>query len=232
MTRYAALALLLTGMLLAAPPRPAHAQEAQRLEQAKAGLSAEAAASLEATIRTSRERGLPTEPLIVKALEGRAKGIAGDRIVLVVREMAERMGRAQIVLRQSTAAGAPPATAIEIAAVADALQRGVPEDAVRALRRGAPSGEPIDLSVHALADILEKGVPVAIGIDIIAAWRARGGRTADLPEIRATVARLVAQGVVPAQAGAAVAAGVRVGRGLGTIGPADIGAILGRGRGN
>lgn len=221
-------ATLLAAAMLAAGAVPAHAQEAsaQAVARAKARMSTQAAAQFEQTVRATRERGLPTGPLVAKALEGMAKGIPGERVVVAVRGLADRLAQADAIL---SVRGKP--AAVEVAAVADALQRGVPEDAVRRVHKDARPGESVALSVHALADLMDRGVPVAVGLEVIGAWRGRGADPARLHEIPAAVERLVRQGVMPAHAGAAVAAGVKLGRGLGTIGPADIGDLVGGGRG-
>ena len=197
--------------------------------RARAALTGSAGASFEATVRSARAEGLPVDPLIAKALEGVAKGIAADRVAVAVRALAGDLGRANALLRIDGRAAA----AADIEATANALQRGLPEDAVRSLRKDARPGESIAMSVHALTDLHQRGVPVAVGLDVIGAWRSRGADPQRLKEIPAAVERLVRQGVLPAQAGAAVAGGLRSGRGLGQINAADIaGKIGGAAKGN
>ena len=225
--------ILLASALTIGAVSTARAQDAQGFARARAALPPAAAASFEQTVRAAAAQGLPADALVAKALEGIAKGVPGERIVVAVRQLSAQLGRADAMLRVNGRAAA----AADVTAVADALGRGVPESAVRSLRRDARANESLALSVHALADLLDDGVPVAIGLDVIGAWRGRGANPAQLTEIPATVERLVRQGVLPAQAGAAVAAGVRAGRGLGTLGPADAagkvtGAVRGRGRSN
>jgi len=204
---------LVAAVMIAAPLQ---AQQTSELETLRAGMSASAYASLSAELRSARERGLPTEPLVSKALEGAAKHIPGERIVLAVRQTSERLARAQILLRPS------PATATELTAVADAMQRGVPDDAIRNLAEDPKGRASIALSAHAVADLLDHGVPLAVGVEVVRAWRGNGADPARLKEIPAAVERLVRQGVVPAQAGSAVAAGLRIGRRPNSIGPGDV----------
>jgi hypothetical protein len=92
------------------------------------------------------------------------------------------------------------------------MQRGVDDDAVRRLRRSAPPDEPISTAVHVLADLVQRGVPVDVALDVLAAWRGRGN-AAELADVPAGIDRLVRQGMRPAQAGATLAATLR-GRGL------------------
>ena len=209
---------------------PVHAQTAAQDEAAlaamRASMSASAHASLASAVRDARQRGLPTEPLIAKAQEGVAKNIPGERIVAAVRANVNLLGRAQTLLR-----GNAPTKAADISSVADALQRGVPEDAIKRLASDERGRASIALSSHALADLVDHGVPLAVGVEVMNAWRGQGGDAAKLKEIPAAVERLVRQGVVPAHAGAAVAAGIKQGRSPSSITPVEIPRMIGRGRG-
>jgi hypothetical protein len=178
----------------------------------RATLSPGAYASYSAVVKAAAAAGLPTAPLSAKAVEGAAKGVPGDRIVLAVAQMKDRMTRAQALL-----ATGRPATSAEIIAVSDALQRDVPESAIRALNANAAGRASIVMSAYAMADLVGQGVPVAVGVEVIGAWREHGSDPVRLKEIPATIERLVRQGVSPARAGAGVAAGLRGGTPLSTI---------------
>jgi hypothetical protein len=195
----------------------AHAQNATQDAKLRAAMSASAYASFTTAIRDARDRGLPTEPLIAKALEGAAKSVPGDRIVIAVRQTSDRMVRAQVILRASR-----PTTSDEIVAVSDALQRSVPEDALRRIVSDSAGRASVALSAHAFADLVGHGVPVAVGLEVIGAWRNGGADAARLKEIPVAIERLVRQGVAPARAGAGVAAGLRLGRPLSGITPDNI----------
>mgnify|MGYP001221404197 CR=1 FL=1 len=193
------------------PAMVEHALAAQvkgNLARARAVLPPDAMRDLERAVEAARARGLPTEPLVDKALEGAAKGVPAERILAVVRQLAEDLERAYaLVVRSGTAAPA------DVTAVADAIRRGVPEDAIRTLHGGSASGEPIALAVHTLADLLDRGVPVDVALDVLAAWRSFGARPDQLRELPAAVERLIREGALPAQAAAAVASAVRAGHG-------------------
>jgi hypothetical protein len=230
-TRWIAIALaavLGAGMPAAAraqqPPPAQQAPDAAALATVRAAMSASAYASFTAALRDAQERGLPTQPLVAKALEGAAKNVPGERIMVAVRQTTDALARAQVLLR---AAG--PATGAEISAVATAMQRGVPEEAIARLAAGAAGRGHVGLSAHVLADMMTNGVPLAVGIEVIGAWRGHGADPARLDEIPAAVERLVRQGVVPTRAGAAIAAGLRLGRAPGSITPIDVPRIIGGG---
>jgi hypothetical protein len=215
MNRYVAGAVTL--LLLAVPTTAVRAQDAAQEAKLRASMSASAYASFASAIRDAQARGLPVEPLVAKGIEGAAKGVAGDRIVVAVRATADRMARAQLLLRSTR-----PATSAEIVAVADAMQRNVPEDALRKLSADPRGRATIALSAYALADLMASGVPLAVGLDVIGAWRAGGADAAKLKEVPATIERLMRQGVAPARAGAGVAAGLRIGTPLSRLAPGNL----------
>ncbi|HEX7052027.1 MAG TPA: hypothetical protein VF188_17595 [Longimicrobiales bacterium] len=193
----------------------AASQATAGIERARAVLPEAAARALERVLDSARDQGLPTEPLVDKALEGAAKRVPPDRVISVVQELAAQLGRARSLLPDAEA------TPADITAVADALRRGVPEDAVRSLHAAIGDGEPVALAVHTLADLLERGVPVQTAVDVLAAWRGHGARPEELRGLPAAVERLIREGVLPDQAAAAVASAVRAGNGLGKAWPPD-----------
>jgi hypothetical protein len=208
-------ALSLAMLAIASSPggiRTASAQELSRLERVRAELPADAARSIERTLAEARRLGIPTDPLIDKALEGAAKQVQPARIVEVVQGLAQRLHHAQQLLDAS-------ASPSDITAVADALQRGVPDEAVRALGTEVPRGASVAASVHTLADLLDRGVPVGVALDAVKEWRGRARDAAELRELPAAVERLIRDGVLPEQAAAAVASAVRGGGRPATAGP-------------
>ena len=204
----------------------AGAQEPTKQERVRAAFSGEAARELERLLADARDRGLPTEPLLDKALEGSAKGVPAERVLAVLAQLSTGLGRARAILAED---GSPPVPA-DVVAVADGLRRGVPERAVSRLRTEAGPDEPIALAVHTLADLLDRGVPVDAALDVLTAWRSHGAQPTDLAELPAAVERLVRQGSLPSQAAEAVAAAVRAGRGPAGALPHQAGPP-GRGRG-
>lgn len=203
--RATALAL---GISLALAAVPATAQQTvdARLTRIRAELPAAAVERIESQLQQAVERGLPVEPLLDKAVEGIAKRVAGDRIAGAVTQLTGELGRARDLLGN----GLPPA-AVDVAAVADALRRGVPEQVVRRIRERAGPEEPVAMVVHTAGDLLDHGVPVDQALAVLDAWRARGGDPAELRELPAAIERLIRQGTLPAQAAAAVTGAMRAG---------------------
>jgi hypothetical protein len=185
------------------------------LERAKVALPPDAARNLEQTVADARARGLPTAPLVDKALEGIAKHAPPNAIVEAVRRRLELLARADAALRPSGLA-----TADVVTAVADVMQRGVSEDVVKRAAAGKREGEPIDLALHTLADLMDRGVPVDVAFEMLSSWRERHGNAEELRQMPAAVERLVGEGASPASAGQAIAASVRSGRAVGAaVGP-------------
>ncbi len=186
--------LALAALLVCAGASRAVAQDAERAERARAGLPRAAAIRLDQILDQAGTQGLPTAPLIDKALEGEAKKAPADRILAVVQQLLANLARARDILES----GAPP-VADDIMAVADALRRGVSERAVRALH-GGKFGRSFALPVETLADLHDVGVPDDQGVTLLRAWAARQGKDADLRDLPAAVERLIRAGTLPAQA--------------------------------
>lgn len=193
------LALVLTVVPLAGQDDP-------RLERIRAALPEAAAEQIEARLANARAEGLPVEPLFDKAVEGIAKHVPPARIAGAVDQLAQSLGRARTLLGD----GAPPAPT-DVAAVADAMRRGVPGPAVQRLAQRAGPEEPLALAVHTMGDLMGRGVPVDQAMAVMEAWRDRGARRDELRQLPAAIDRLMRQGVLPAQAAAAVANAMRGG---------------------
>ena len=212
--------IAMAALIAVAMPAATHAQ-ANDAARARAGLNASAATRFDAAIARAEREDLPTESIVSKALEGIAKRVPPDRIAVAVEQRLDLLVRARAALeprrrdadREPQREGAVRARArAEISAVADAMQRGVDDDAVRRLSADSRPDEPISTSVHVLADLVQRGVPSDVALDVLSAWRARGNSAADLADVPAGIDRLVRQGMRPAQAGASLAATLR-GRG-------------------
>jgi hypothetical protein len=106
---------------------------------------------IDSIVRAAAADSLPTEPLVQKALEGGAKHVSADRIVLAVRLRRDRLEAARALLVR--AGDPPPVTPLKVTAVATALSRGVPAPTVEHVVAGLP-GEPHAAALQAVADLL------------------------------------------------------------------------------
>ncbi|BAH39674.1 MAG TPA: hypothetical protein DGD08_14025 [Gemmatimonas aurantiaca] len=97
------------------------------------------------------EMGLPTKPLINRALEGSARRMTGERIVRVVRELAAALNEAKGVL-------GPGSTTDELVAGAEALRAGYDARTVAAVRAARTPGTAVT-ALMVLTDLARNGVP-------------------------------------------------------------------------
>jgi hypothetical protein len=133
--------------LLLAIPGAAAAQDARLTER----LDATTAASVQRVVDSARSAGLPTEPLVQKALEGGTLGASGERIVAAVEALHGQLGRARDALGGK-------ASDAELTAAAGALRAGLPPAALRRLQ-SLRSGRPLVVPIAVLTDLVAEGVP-------------------------------------------------------------------------
>ncbi|MEM7415173.1 MAG: hypothetical protein AAF389_06740 [Gemmatimonadota bacterium] len=161
-----------------------------------------------ALVTEMESQGVPSEPLFAKAIEGTAKGIPSDRFMPGVRAYAGRLG-------QSRGALGPQASIPLVIAGADAIQRGVPTEALRSLPTDRPRS-PIALLV--LSELVESGVPADRAIAVLRQSMDQRVQDQNMLNISARVRRLIRDGVPPAEAIDRVRRAIRRNRG-GQLGP-------------
>jgi len=143
-----------------------------------------------AVIDSAREVGLPSEPLVQRALEGVTKGAAGARIVAAVRRLSADLGTARGAL--GTHASSP-----ELEAGVAALRAGATLQLLAHLRDVRKP--PLTMALSVLADLVAGGVPpdsAAAAILVLAP----NARDADLVDFRRAVERDIALGAPPGTA--------------------------------
>ena len=112
---------------------------------------------VEAVVDSARTDGLPTEPLVQKALEGSSKGASGPRIVAAVSVVLSDLRRAREALGRTSGSD-------ELVAAAAALRAGATPEMVGEIRSLDPrSGVAVPLAVF--TDL------VADGMRVDDAWR-------------------------------------------------------------
>jgi hypothetical protein len=114
-------------------------------------LDASTAAAVQRVVDSAGRSGLPTEPLIQKALEGSTLGAPGERIHAAVVALHGQLGRA----REALGGGADEA---ELTTAAGALRAGLPPSALRRLQ-ALRSGRPLVVPLAVLTDLVTEGVP-------------------------------------------------------------------------
>jgi hypothetical protein len=138
-------------------------------------------------VDSARAVGLPSEPLIQRALEGATKGAPGPRIVTAVRRLATDLGTARTALGTR-------ATAPELEAGVAALRAGASPEVLTSVRDARRP--PLTMALAVLADLVASGVPIDSAAAVVLAL-APTARDADLVEFRKAVERDISLGAPP-----------------------------------
>ena len=175
--------MILTALLLVVAQNPAQDPRYDRLDP-------DTRARVVAIVDSARGVGLPSEPLIHRALEGAMKNATSERIVAAVRRLAGDLGTAREALGTK-------ATTPELEAGVAALRAGATPAVLTRMRdvRHAP----VTMALAVLADLVASGVPAdsaAAALLVLAPT----ARDADLVEFRRAVERDIALGAPPAAA--------------------------------
>jgi hypothetical protein len=131
---------------------------------------------VEAALSRAEQGGLPTEPLVQKALEGASKGAAGQRIVAAVQALLVDLSRAQQTLGRHAGAD-------ELVAGAAALRAGAtPEMMDRIRRTRSDGGVAVPLAVF--ADLVAGGMTVDAAWHSVSELAENGGDEEQFLELR------------------------------------------------
>ncbi len=139
------------------------------------------AIGLRAFLDSAAEQGIPTGPLIDKALEGAGRHANRDKILQTVRQLAAALVQAREVLGTTT-------TRDEILAGASALRAGVDEKALSAIRAARPTGSILQPLV-AITDVVLRGVPLQTARDAVATIAKMPNSDEALRGLQSTVAK-------------------------------------------
>ncbi len=175
--------MILTALLLVIAQNPAQDPRYERLDPETRG-------RVVTIVDSARGVGLPSEPLIHRALEGAMKNASGERIVAAVRRLAVDLGTAREALGTKS-------TTPELEAGVAALRAGATPAVltrIRDVRR-----PPVTMALAVLADLVASGVPAdsaAVAVLVLAPT----ARDAELAEFRRAVERDIALGAPPAAA--------------------------------
>lgn len=200
---------LALAILLAALPGALSGQDA-RLERLRQAFPAAAASEIEAVLARAERAGVPTDPLIAKALEGAAKGVPGERVVAVLSSYADGLQRSQALL-------GPGHGEASIVAGADALRRGVPAQALKELA-GSHGGD-LAVPLVVLGELMDAGVPVQHAYQVVESALARRQGPDEMLAIPGAVRRLMREGNSPDDAAEMVGRAIGLNRFREMMGP-------------
>ena len=130
-------------------PATAWAQDERLTER----LDPATASQVQQVVDSARTGGLPSEPLIQKALEGATLGASNERIVTAVQALHGQLRRAREALGGE-------ASDAELTAAAGALRAGLEPSALRRLQSLRPD-QPLVVPIAVLTDLVAEGVPPA-----------------------------------------------------------------------
>jgi hypothetical protein len=153
-----------------------------------------------AIVDSARAARLPTAPLVNKALEGAAKGSEGAKIVIAVRQLAERMSASREVLGSGS-------TPDEISAAAIALDAGISARDL-ALLRSAAGKRSLTLPLAVLTDLVERNVPIPTATNLMVSLARSGASDTELTLFRRNVRFDIERGADPSTAALTRARGV------------------------
>jgi len=180
------LALAFVSLLLL----PGHASGDESEEaRLRARLRPELAADVIDVVRSAAAQGLPTAPLVARALEGASRQADDAAILDAVRRHAAGLAAARRVLGSS-------ARAAELDAGAGALMAGVPEDSLASLKRARPSGSLV-IPLIVLSDFVARGVPVASASNTVLAATRAGAADPALLRMRERIHERILRGEAP-----------------------------------
>lgn len=110
---------------------------------------ASVAVRIHGIVDSARAEGLPTGPLILRALEGGAKGVPADRIYVALNRLRHSLNLAANTLGRDTPAG-------DLATAATALQTGLPASRIIELRN-LRQGSSLTVPLGAYLDLVARG---------------------------------------------------------------------------
>lgn len=194
MTAHRAIGLLASLMLAAAP-----GSVAAQVEKLAGRFPSAAEATLRSIVDSAQAEGLPTAPLVQRALEGGSRGVEVGRVIAAVRALRGRLGLARQALGSA-------ATESELVAAASTLYLGVPPDTLAMLRR-QQSNRNLALPLVVLADMIQQGVPRDTATGILISLTGAGVGDDSYRTLRQAVLLDIRSGVPPATAAAVRARG-------------------------
>ena len=169
----------------------ASAADAQGGDPRLTRLDPATAAVVQGIVDSVRPLGIPSEPIVDRALQGVVRNATGPRIIAEVRTRVTHLAAARTALA--------PATESEIIAGADAIRSGASPETLGELRRARPSME-LTVPIGVLADLIGRGVAADTAAAVIVQLASMDMRDKDLTEFRRMIDRDIALGALPTAA--------------------------------
>ena len=151
---------------------------------------AKARLAVEREIASAAAKGLPTQPLIAKAMEGVTKQATGERIRVAVASQAKRLEQARALL-------APSPSVAELTSGADALAVGVPAPMLKQIRAAWPTERSVVMPLDVMTELVARGIPAKHALEQITGLMSRGATPSQIAALGTSVQSDVAAGLAP-----------------------------------
>ncbi|MDH3497562.1 MAG: hypothetical protein OER21_12440 [Gemmatimonadota bacterium] len=185
--------LAVAGVVAAAWATGAAAQERDvRAELGARGAPAVFVEQVGVLVDQARAQGLPPGPLADKALEGWAKHVPPERVVLALEQVRTRLADGRQAARGAGLADPPGPV---IAAAGEALGRGMTPGAIQELIRTAPTADDAAAGLSVAASLAAQGLEMRAAVRAVQQAYGRGRGPTHLFELPSAVADLAARGV-------------------------------------
>jgi len=197
-----------------------------RVQLVARGASAELANQVQQIVTETASQGLPTGPIVDKALEGSAKRAPADRLLTALIDLRTRLGSARQAAVEAQVQS-PPASLVS--AAAQALGRGMTPEDVRTLIRSAGPVEAATTGLMVASSLAAQGIGRAAATRAVERAFKSGRGSSEVLELPSVAASLIARGMTVAEVTTRMLAGspLAVERPDLTDRPAQGAAILG-----
>lgn len=148
----------------------------------------EETARLQAVLDSAVASSLPISPLRFKVAEGNVKGAAPERVIVVVRSLADAMREARTILGREE-------SETELVSAAAALQSGVSGETLRSLFGSLRIRSASTQVFVALTDLTQRGVPVSEGAGTLMQLARAGAGAPAFEQLRSEIASDVSAGL-------------------------------------
>ena len=148
----------------------------------------EETARLQAVLDSAVASSLPVSPLRFKVAEGNVKGAAPERVIVVVRSLADAMREARTILGREE-------SETELVSAAAAIQSGVSVETLRSLFGSLRIRSASTQVFVAMTDLTQRGVPVSEGASTLMQLARAGAGAPAFEQLRSEIASDVSTGL-------------------------------------
>ena len=186
-------------LLLLVVPQALAGQRPDLQEQMRTrGLPDDLVAQVTEVAADATAQGLPADPLVHKAIEGWAKRVPPDRILVAVRQFRLRLHDARQAL---VGTGHPDPLGPVVAAAAEAMGRGLEQHQVGSVVDAAPSSVAAGRGLRVAAALTAQGIGAADAVAIVVRAMQQGRPDAQLLDLPSVANAMRARGMAPGQIG-------------------------------